>query len=76
MSNTKVRTKKQRSSVPVKIPAGSKMKHGRVSTYTNLGCGCWRCSRAATEYAKEYRARKREEALNRPHDCPSCSCAA
>jgi hypothetical protein len=67
---------RERSSKPVKIPEGSKMKHGRVSTYTNLGCGCWRCRRAASEYSKAYRARKAEELQTRVHECPSCSCAA
>lgn len=61
-----------RSSTPIKIPAGSKLKHGMVSTYTNLGCGCWRCRRANTEAAREYRERRKVQV----HNCPECRCGA
>lgn len=64
---------KTRSSTPVKIPAGSKLKHGMLSTYTNLKCGCWRCTRANRENARQKRELIR---AGKVHNCPECRCGA
>ena len=34
---------------------GRDVQHGRITTYTNYGCRCNPCKKAATDYAKQYR---------------------
>lgn len=45
---------------PKAIPAGSRMRHGTYSCYTNLGCRCYECAEYTRRTNRDWMRKARE----------------